>query len=413
MNSRVVFSGIQPSGNLHIGNYLGAMRLWATGQEDGLNIFCIVDMHAITVPQDPAALREKTLEVAGLIVAAGVDPEKSLLFIQSHNPDHANLGWVLNCYLSMGQMNRMTQFKEKSEKKDFVSVGLFDYPALMAVTVPQDPAVLREKTLEVAGLIVAAGVDPDKSLLFIQSHNPDHANLGWILNCYLSMGQMNRMTQFKEKSEKKDFVSVGLFDYPALMAADILLYDTTEVPVGDDQKQHVELTRDVAERFNGKYGETFVLPRPVVPKVGGRVMSLTDPTKKMSKSDSDSMGAVGLLDSKEEIEKKIMAAVTDSGREVKYDPARPGIYNLVEIYSLVTGKSPQETENEFSGKGYGDFKKAVSEMTVNFLSGLQERYRDLRNSGKLEKVLEEGAKKSYEISHKKLLDVYKKIGFIA
>ena len=322
-----MFSGIQPSGNLHIGNYLGAMRLWATGQEDGLNIFCIVDMHAITVPQDPAALREKTLEVAGLIVAAGVDPEKSLLFIQSHNPDHANLGWVLNCYLSMGQMNRMTQFKEKSEKKDFVSVGLFDYPALMA--------------------------------------------------------------------------------------ADILLYDTTEVPVGDDQKQHVELTRDVAERFNGKYGETFVLPRPVVPKVGGRVMSLTDPTKKMSKSDSDSMGAVGLLDSKEEIEKKIMAAVTDSGREVKYDPARPGIYNLVEIYSLVTGKSPQETENEFSGKGYGDFKKAVSEMTVNFLSGLQERYRDLRNSGKLEKVLEEGAKKSYEISHKKLLDVYKKIGFIA
>ena len=326
-----MFSGIQPSGRLHIGNYLGAMRQWAAGQNpsasSGQDIFCIVDMHAITVPQDPA--------------------------------------------------------------------------------------VLREKTLEVAGLIVAAGVDPDKSLLFIQSHNPDHANLGWILNCYLSMGQMNRMTQFKEKSEKKDFVSVGLFDYPALMAADILLYDTTEVPVGDDQKQHVELTRDVAERFNGKYGETFVLPRPVVPKVGGRVMSLTDPTKKMSKSDSDSMGAVGLLDSKEEIEKKIMAAVTDSGREVKYDPARPGIYNLVEIYSLVTGKSPQETENEFSGKGYGDFKKAVSEMTVNFLSGLQERYRDLRNSGKLEKVLEEGAKKSYEISHKKLLDVYKKIGFIA
>ena len=326
MNSRVVFSGIQPSGNLHIGNYLGAMRLWATGQEDGLNIFCIVDMHAITVPQDPAALREKTLEVAGLIVAAGVDPEKSLLFIQSHNPDHANLGWVLNCYLSMGQMNRMTQFKEKSEKKDFVSVGLFDYPALMA--------------------------------------------------------------------------------------ADILLYDTTEVPVGDDQKQRVELTRDVAERFNGKYGETFVLPRPVVPKVGGRVMSLTDPTKKMSKSDSDPMGAVNLLDGKEEIEKKIMAAVTDSGREVKYDPARPGIYNLVEIYSLVTGKSPQETENEFAGKGYGEFKKAVAETMVEFLGGLQKKYHDLRNSGKLEKVLEEGAKSSYELSHKKLSEVYKKIGFV-
>src|SRR3989344_3905721 len=192
LKGRVVFSGIQPSGKLHIGNYIGAMRQWAAGQQDGLNIFCVVDMHAITVPQDPAVLKEKILEVAGLIVVAGVDPEKSLLFVQSHNPDHANLAWVLNCYLSMGQMNRMTQFKEKSKQKDFVSVGLFDYPALMA--------------------------------------------------------------------------------------ADILLYDTTEVPVGEDQKQHVELTRDVAERFNSKYGQTFVLPKPVIPKSGGRIMSLSDPT---------------------------------------------------------------------------------------------------------------------------------------
>lgn len=325
-SKKVVFSGIQPSGNLHIGNYLGAMRQWANGQNEGLNVFCIVDMHAITVSQDSA--------------------------------------------------------------------------------------VLREKTLEVAGLIVAVGVDPDKSLLFIQSHNPDHANLAWVLNCYLSMGQMNRMTQFKEKSEQKDFVSVGLFDYPALMAADILLYDTTEVPVGEDQKQHVELTRDVAERFNGKYGETFVLPRPMVPRVGGRVMSLTDPTKKMSKSDSDPIGAVGLLDSKEEIEKKIMSAVTDSGREVKSDPARPGIYNLIEIYSLVTGKSPQEVESEFSGKGYGDFKKALAGVVVEFLSGLQEKYKKLRESGELEKILANGAKKSYELSHKKLAEVYEKVGFV-
>lgn len=328
---RVVFSGIQPSGNLHIGNYIGAMRQWVAGQRDpltgsGQDIFCIVDMHAITVPQEPAGLREKTLEVAGLIVAAGVDHEKSLLFIQSHNPDHANLGWVLNCFLSMGQMSRMTQFKEKSETKDFVSVGLFDYPALMA--------------------------------------------------------------------------------------ADILLYDTTEVPVGEDQKQHVELTRDVAERFNGKYGETFVLPKPVVPKSGGKVMSLTDPTKKMSKSDADPMGAVNLLDSKEEIERKIMAAVTDSGREVKYDPARPGIYNLMEIYSLVTGKSPQEVESEFEGKGYGEFKKALTGVIVEFLGGLQERYKELRSSGRLEKILANGAKKSYELSHPKLIGVYEKIGFI-
>lgn len=323
---RVVFSGIQSSGNAHLGNYIGAMRQWVAGQSDGLNIFCIVDMHAITVPQDPK--------------------------------------------------------------------------------------VLREKTLEVAALTIAAGVDPEKSLLFVQSHNPDHANLAWILNCYLSMGQMNRMTQYKEKSEQKDFVSVGLFDYPALMAADILLYDTTEVPVGEDQKQHVELTRDVAERFNGKYGETFVLSKPVIPKSGGRVMSLTDPTKKMSKSDTDPMGAVNLLDSKEEIEKKLMAAVTDSGREVKSDPTRPGIYNLVEIYSLVTGKSPQEVENEFAGKGYGDFKKALAGVVVEFLGELQERYKKLRESGELEKILEKGAKKSYELSHKKLAEVYEKVGFV-
>ena len=324
---RVVFSGIKPSGELHIGNYIGAMRQWAAGQGEGLNVFCVVDMHAITVPQDPE--------------------------------------------------------------------------------------ILRERTLELAGLIVAAGVDPEKSLLFIQSHNPDHANLGWILNCYLSMGQMNRMTQFKEKSEKKDFVSVGLFDYPALMAADILLYDTTEVPVGDDQKQHVELTRDVAERFNSKYGEMFVLPRPIVPKVGGRVMSLTDPTKKMSKSDSDPMGAVDLLDSKEEIEKKIMAAVTDSGSGVKYDEKnKPGISNLMEIYAEVTRKSLETAEGEFAGKGYGDFKRAVAEVVVEFLGGLQERYRGLRESGELEKILANGAKKSYELSHKKLTEVYEKVGFV-
>lgn len=323
--SKIVFSGIQPSGNLHIGNYIGAVRQWVSGQSDGLNIFCIVDMHAITVPQDPA--------------------------------------------------------------------------------------VLKEKTLELAGLLIAAGLDPEKVILFVQSHNPDHANLGWILNCHLSMGQMNRMIQFKEKSENKDFVSVGLFDYPALMASDILLYDTTEVPVGDDQKQHVELTRDVAERFNSRYGETFVLPTPVIPKVGGRVMSLTDPTKKMSKSDSDPMGAVGLLENPDMVVKKIKSAVTDSGRDIKYDLQRPGIYNLIEIYSQITGKTPQEVEQEFAGKGYGDFKNTVAEVTVNFLGPLQEKYKNLRGSGELEKILARGAVRSYELSHKKLLEVYQKIGF--
>ena len=233
MNNKIVFSGIQPSGNLHIGNYIGAVRQWVKGQDDGLNIFCVVDMHAITVLQDPKTLSEKSREISAIILAAGIDPDKSLLFIQSHNPDHANLGWILNCYLSMGQLNRMIQYKEKS-------VG-------------------------------------------------------------------------------REFVSVGLFDYPALMAADILLYGTTEVPVGDDQKQHVELTRDAAEKFNSKYGQTFVIPVPIIPKEGGRVMSLVDPNKKMSKSDPNPNGAIGLLEDPKTARKKIMSAVTDSGSEVKYD----------------------------------------------------------------------------------------------
>lgn len=321
MSKRVVFSGIQPSGDLHIGNYIGAVRQWAKGQDDGLNIFCVVDMHAITVAQDPKTLAQKTKEISAIILAAGVDPEKSLLFVQSHNPDHANLGWILNCYLSMGQMNRMIQYKEKSEGKGFVSVGLFDYPALMA--------------------------------------------------------------------------------------ADILLYDTTEVPVGEDQKQHVELTRDVAERFNAKYGETFVLPEPVVPKVGGRVMSLVDPTKKMAKSDPNPNGAIGLLEDPKSARKKIMSAVTDSGNEVKLDwKNKPGISNLLEIYSQLSGKQYAGSNN------YAEFKTAVADVVEKFLIDFQKKYHEIADSGKLDEILREGAKKSYEMSHKKLEEVYDKVGFL-
>lgn len=325
---KVVFSGIQPSGNLHIGNYIGAIKQWVKSQENGLNIFCIVDLHAITVPQDPKELKEKTLEVAALILAAGIDPEKSILFVQSHNPDHANLGWILNCYLSMGQMNRMTQFKEKSDGKEFVSVGLFDYPALMA--------------------------------------------------------------------------------------ADILLYDTTEVPVGEDQKQHVELTRDVAERFNSKYGETFVLPKPVIPESGGRVMSLIDPTKKMSKSDANQMATIYLLDKPEDIKKKILGATTDSGSEVKYDRQnKPGVSNLIEIYSLVTEKKIEEVESLFNGKSYKEFKEAVAEAIVDFITPFQEKYSSLREGGELEKILKSGAEKAKEMSGKNLKKVYEKVGFVS
>ncbi|MBI3397323.1 tryptophan--tRNA ligase [Candidatus Woesebacteria bacterium] len=324
---RVVFSGIQPSGNLHIGNYIGAIKHWVEGQADGLNLFCIVDLHAITVPQDPIELREKTLDLAALIIAAGIDPKKSILFVQSHNPDHANLGWVLNCYLSMGQLNRMIQYKEKSENKDFVSIGLFDYPALMA--------------------------------------------------------------------------------------ADILLYDTTEVPVGEDQKQHVELTRDVAERFNAKYGDTFILPEPVIPKVGARIMSLVEPAKKMSKSDPNEMATIYLLDSADKIREKLKGATTDSGNKIKYDQEnKPGISNLLDIYTQAVGITIEEGENKFKGVSYKEFKNAVAEVVVDFLVPLQEKYKELREGGELLSILKEGAQKSSDISHKKLLEVYEKVGFV-
>ncbi len=323
---KIVFSGIQPSGNLHIGNYIGAVRHWVKDQEDGLNIFCIVDLHAITVPQEPRQLREKTFELAAILLAAGIDPEKSILFVQSHNPDHANLGWVLNCFASMGQLNRMTQFKEKSEGKDFVSVGLFDYPVLMA--------------------------------------------------------------------------------------ADILLYDTTEVPVGEDQKQHVELARDLAEKINGKFGDIFVLPNPIIPKTGGRVMSLIDPTKKMSKSDANPNATIYLLDDLELAKKKIMSATTDSESTVKYDWAnKPGISNLIEIICELDNKSVEIIEKEFANKNYKEFKERVAEVVVNFLKEFQLKYNKIIESD-LKKVLEEGNKKAYKLSHKKLLEVYKKVGFV-
>lgn len=323
---RVVFSGIQPSGDLHIGNYIGAIRQWVLGQNDGLNIFCVVDMHAITVAQDSETLRRKTREIAAIILAAGIDPDKSLLFVQSHNPDHANLGWVLNCFISMGQLSRMTQYKEKS----------------------------------------------------------DH----------------------------KDFVSAGLFDYPALMAADILLYNTTEVPVGEDQKQHVELARDVATRFNSRFGDTFLLPKPVIPKSGGRIMSLTDPTKKMSKSDANTASRIGLLDSADQIRAKVLSATTDGGTDIKREPSKPGIANLIDIYAHMKDKSVTEVESAFTGKSYKDFKQEVAQSIIDFLDPFQARYRDLVESTKLDEVLHKGAAKACEISSKKLSEVYDKIGFV-
>ncbi len=322
-----VFSGIKPSGNLHLGNYIGAMKQWVKSQEDGFNIFCVVDLHAITVFQDPTELKNNSYDLAAMLLAVGIDPTKSLLFVQSHNPDHANLAWILNCYLSMGQMNRMTQYKEKSEGKDTVSVGLFDYPSLMA--------------------------------------------------------------------------------------ADILLYKTTHVPVGEDQKQHVELTRDIAERMNKKYGDIFVLPQASIPKVGGRIMSLSNPEKKMSKSVDDPSGTIGLLDSLDDVKKKIMSAVTDSDNKIVYDPEnKPGISNLLEIYCQVSGVEMKDAQEKFSSISYGAFKTEVFESVSLFLSEIQQKFHEKRNINDLSATLEDGAKKAYAISHPILQEMYSRIGFI-
>jgi tryptophanyl-tRNA synthetase len=281
-----------------------------------------------------------------------------------------------------------------------------------AITVEQNPHTLNENALDTAALLIASGIDSEKSVLFIQSQNPDHGNLAWILNCYISMGQMSRMTQFKEKSEGKGSVSVGLFDYPALMAADILLYDTTHVPVGDDQKQHVELARDVAEKFNNKFGETFQVPEPVISEHGARVMSLQDPLKKMSKSDLAENSRIGLLDSDEEIEKKIMSSVTDSENRVIYGDGKSGIANLIEIYSQFLGKDIGQIESKFEGKGYGEFKKAVAEVVVENVANIRIKQKEIRESGELEKILHKGAERARDISGKKLKEVYQKIGFV-
>lgn len=325
--SKIVFSGIQPSGNLHIGNYIGAIKNWVDDQKTGeLHIHCIVDLHAITVPQEPK--------------------------------------------------------------------------------------ILRENILNVAAMLLAAGIDPDKTLLFVQSMNPDHANLGWVFNCLVSMGQLQRMTQFKEKSDGKDSVSVGLFDYPALMAADMLIYNANCIPVGEDQKQHIELTRDIAERFNSKFGQTFVLPEAVIPKSGGRIMSLSDPTKKMSKSDINPKSRIELLDSEEDIRSKIASAVTDSQSSIRYSKDRPGLANLIEIYSQFSNKSTGDIESEFENKGYKEFKEAVAQSIIDVLKPIQAKYRKLRDSKELVEILQSSAQKASKLSHPKLLEVYEKVGFI-
>lgn len=321
-----VFSGIQPTGTIHIGNYLAAIRRWAISQARYESIFCIVDLHAITVPQEPELLKAKNLEMAGMLLAAGIDPGISAIFVQSRIGAHAELAWILNCIIPMGRMLRMTQFKEKSQRQ-------------------------RER------------------------------------------------------------VSTGLFDYPALMAADILLYRTGLVPVGEDQRQHVELARDVAERFNSRYGPTFELPEAVIPEVGSRIMGLKDPTRKMSKTEDEKGNVLGVLDPPDEIRAKIMKAATDSLREVRFDPDRPGINNLLVIYELFSGEDRAAIEQRFAGKGYAAFKADLAETVIEGLRPLQHRFRDLmKDQGYIGGVLEEGADQIRPIAENTLSTVKEKMG---
>lgn len=329
---KVMLSGIKPSGDLTLGSYLGAIRNWGKRAEEFDCYYFMADLHAITVRQDPADLRRRTLEQLAQYVACSLDPAQNTLFIQSHVPQHAELGWVLNCYTMFGELSRMTQFKDKAAK------------------------------------------------------NAENIN-------------------------------GGLFTYPSLMAADILLYQPDFVPVGEDQKQHVELSRNIVQRFNGVYGDVFKMPEPFIPKVGARIMSLTDPTAKMSKSDSSDAGRVLLMDSPESIMRAFKRAVTDSDTEkcVRYDPERkPGVTNLMSIYAAVTGKRFDEIEAEFDGQGYGVFKPRVGEAVVETLRPIREEtVRILGDKAYLESVYRAGAEKAGYIAGKTLRKVYKKVGFVA
>jgi tryptophanyl-tRNA synthetase len=324
--SKRIFSGAQPTGNLHIGNYLGALRNWVALQHEYESFFCVVDLHAITIPQDPKLLAAKTKEVARIYLAAGIDPKVSTVFVQSDVQEHAELAWILNCVVRVSELERMTQYKDKAKKQ-------------------------RENVL------------------------------------------------------------AGLLTYPALMAADILLYQTDLVPVGHDQRQHLELTRDIAERFNRDFGETFRVPDAYIPKVGAKIMALDDPSKKMSKSDENVNGSITLVDDPDAIRRKFKRAVTDSGTEIRFDESRPAITNLLTVYQLLTGQSAEEIEAHFAGQGYAQLKSELAEATVEFLRPFQERMRSIGDD-ELHRILSDGAEKAREIARETMRAAKERVGIV-
>ena len=306
----------------------------------------------------------------------------------------------------IGAIRQFVEYQDEYEMYIFIA-------NLHAITVAQDPKELKQNTKDLIALYLASGLDPEKVTLFLQSDVHQHAELGWILTCHSYMGELQRMTQYKDKTAKGETgITAGLFTYPCLMAADILMYDADYVPVGVDQKQHVELTRDIAERFNNRYGETFRIPQPLTPKIGAKIYSLQNPTKKMSKSEENPKGTIDLLDDPGVARKKIMSAVTDSLSTIQYDPdTQPGVSNLLMIHSSLSGESLESLVSRFQGKGYGDLKKETGGIVFDFLSDLQSRYRDIIASGKVDEILREGNEKASRIAERKLRKVKKKLGF--
>lgn len=375
-----IFSGIQPSGNIHLGNYLGAIKQWVELSEKvDESIFCIVDLHAITLPQDPKELQKNILSVAATYVAAGINPEKSTIFVQSNRPEHCELQWILNTITTVGELSRMTQFKDKA--------GISDKLKKITDSANRFENLKRE---------------------YKEAHWPSKRTkiFGEILEGHSEIQQ-----HYFDSVDTERIQPVGLFDYPVLMAADILLYQTSLVPVGDDQKQHVELTRDLAQRFNKRFGETFVIPEPIIKKETARIMGLDDPTKKMSKSASSPLNYIALNDDADMIRNKIKRAVTDSGSEIKSGSDKPAMTNLLNIYSELSGLSVSEIENKFVGKGYGDFKVSLAEVIVDSLKPLQDKYQALMADEKyLKEILTKGSERIAPLAKETIEDVKSKVG---
>ena len=393
MNKSRIFSGIQPSGNLHIGNYLGAIKNWVKLQDEFESIFCVVDLHAITVPQDPEELKKKTIEVAKAYLASGIDPKKSMMFIQSQVSEHAELAWILNTIAKMSELEKMTQFKDKS--------GILEKKELIKTAKNKLDNVIKQAES------IALNINEKEKIIESLTTIADD-----------EMGTIENLIKTLNESSKQSKADVGLFDYPVLMAADILLYDTEKVPVGEDQVQHVELTRTLGKRFNSKFGETFKIPEPHVVKEGMRIMGLDDPTKKMSKSAGSEYNYIAISDDADTIRKKIKKAVTDSGSEIEYvenpssaEAGKPALYNLINIYSGFSGKSPKEIVEMYNGKGYADFKEGLAEVIIEGLKPIQEKMNALTDEEVLE-ILKEGAEKVRPIAKAKLDVVKKKVGFI-